>query len=506
MYFILNIGKVFNVWDTIFSWNRWAVDWSYNQFPALTYEYPQILPANWSLSYVIMQNKEVQAFTKAIMSLFSLFTILLFFDLARIKKNLVYLIGAILYGVILYSLYRKLITSGYMDIPILFFAFLSFYIIILNNKEKYNIKNIILITIFGCTAVMIKQTGLIILFFIIIYDIWYFYKAKANLSKRNYILSIALLLIIILVVIAPWYAMKEIQIATGDDLSNIKYVTHDIYEGKSLIQRAYNTVQKYFIGRSIIEKFLSVIIFIILFFGLFKKESRWILIFFIYPYFLIWIFFFSYDHRNLAIAIPFIAYSAAFGLYFILEKINKYWPNLKKFVNFKLLFNFKCNYLNIRKLNMIFIISFLLAVSILSFTIKGDLIVNQQHNLQRKLGYQNLNNLIYEYRNEKEIKGQIITDYWFLGLFPEFKDSAKRIAFPRVDCNSNILLIFYDSDPSEKINDATEYLLLSDRINKKIIEKINNKIEDGEYNLIFESEEFNVDDQRLEKYKFVRIK
>ena len=121
MYFILNIGKVFNVWDTIFSWNRWAVDWSYNQFPALTYEYPQILPANWSLSYVIMQNKEVQAFTKAIMSLFSLFTILLFFDLARIKKNLVYLLGAILYGVILYSLsrirkYRFMITMLYLRI------------------------------------------------------------------------------------------------------------------------------------------------------------------------------------------------------------------------------------------------------------------------------------------------------------------------------------------------------------------------------------------------------
>ena len=391
--------------------------------------------------------------------------------------------------------------------PIAFFAFLSFYIAIINNKEKYNIVNIILITLLGCTAVMIKQSGLVVLLFIVIYDIWYLYKAKTSLSKRRIFLQAIILLIIILAIIAPWYIMKEIQITTGDDISNIKYVTHYIYEGKGLLQRTYDVAQKYFINRSIIEKILSIIISVILFFGIFKKESRYVLIFFICPYFLIWTFYFSYDHRNLAIAIPFIAYSVAFGFYFILEKFNKYWPNLKKLVDFKLLPKLKYNYIpnRIRNLCGISLILFLLVISILSFTLKGDLIVNQQQNLQRKLGFRGMNDLIYEYRNEVGIKGQIITDYWFLGLFPEFKDSTKRIAFPGANFNSNISLVFYDNNPFEKLNSDTGYLLLSDRFNKKINEEINKKIKSGEYDLIFKFEEFNIEDQRLEKYIFVKI-
>jgi len=508
VYFFSNLGKVFNVWDAIFSWNRWAVDWSTNQLPVLTYEYPQLLPANWSLSYVIIQNTDVQAFAKAIMPLFSIFTTLLFFDLAKKKNNLAYFMGLIIYGLILYSLYRQFITSGYVDIAVSFFAFLSFYVYVYNKKEEFGIQNIILITIFACAAAITKQSGLIVLLFATVYDIWYLYKNKKQLSKKVFLKVIILLIFIILIVVFLWYLIKEIQIVSGVDLSSIKYCIHDIYKGDNLIQRLNNVIQKYFISRSIPERIISIFMSFFLLLGLFKKESRWILIIFIYPFILIWCFFFSYDHRNLAVLLPFLAYSSAFGINFFIEKVYKIWPGLKKIMNFKLMYNFEKEsfYVNFRKYNIFLTIIAIFLVLILSFTINDNSIIEQQLSLQRQLGYPALNDLIYKYKNEKGIEGQIITDYWHLGLLPEFKDSSRRIAFPGVDCNSNVLAIFYDNDPFDKISSDTNYLLLSNRLSEEILEKINKKIIDGEYNLIFEFEEYVLEDNRLEEYKFIKIR
>ncbi|HOG60539.1 MAG TPA: hypothetical protein PKX76_04420, partial [Flexilinea sp.] len=48
----LNLGTIFSGWDTLFSWNAFAETWATNQIPAFRGSYPQLVAANWSISYV----------------------------------------------------------------------------------------------------------------------------------------------------------------------------------------------------------------------------------------------------------------------------------------------------------------------------------------------------------------------------------------------------------------------------------------------------------------------
>ncbi len=56
---LTEFGRIFQQWDAVVSWNRWAVEWAANRPPQLTSYYPQLLPSNISLSYVFMQTSDV---------------------------------------------------------------------------------------------------------------------------------------------------------------------------------------------------------------------------------------------------------------------------------------------------------------------------------------------------------------------------------------------------------------------------------------------------------------
>jgi len=306
----------------------------------------------------------------------------------------------------------------------------------------------------------------------------------------------------------PWYVFKEFQIRSGQDLSNFKYVTQDIYQGENLIERLISALDKYFVIRSLIEKIISLVMFALLFASIFKKESRWISLFIVYPFLLFWGFYFSYDHRNLAVILPFISYSCTYGLYLFIEIMQRKWPKLIKFIDFKYRKDLKLKTIPIDSKKIIIFLSIIIVVLVLvpGILINSTTILNQQRSLQRQLGYVDLNNLIYDYASNNKIEGQILTDYWFLGLLPEFKDKNERIAFPGVDCNTTVYDIFYDNDPFEKTNDNINYYLLSDRFNPEYIDDLNNRITLGEYQLIFEYETYVQEDNRIERYKFIKIK
>jgi hypothetical protein len=123
--FFYFLGGVFEHWDPVTGWNRFAWDWANNHWPANTWHYPQLVPANWSISYVLMQNTGVQCFAKAIMPLFSIAVLLLFLDLALDTKKPAYLLGLVGYGMLLAYLYEpSYIVSGYVDIAVCFFGLL----------------------------------------------------------------------------------------------------------------------------------------------------------------------------------------------------------------------------------------------------------------------------------------------------------------------------------------------------------------------------------------------
>ncbi len=51
---LANIGTIFYYVDTVnnYEWNSWAIDFANNILPKYSSHFPQLLPANWSISYV----------------------------------------------------------------------------------------------------------------------------------------------------------------------------------------------------------------------------------------------------------------------------------------------------------------------------------------------------------------------------------------------------------------------------------------------------------------------
>jgi hypothetical protein len=122
---IANIGTIFYFVDTVnnIHWNTWAIDFSNNIFPKQSSHFPQLIPANWSLSYLIIGEPNVHFFPKSFMPLFFFSNLLMFLDLAISKKRYVYNGGLIIYGLfapIIYNL--EFMADGNGDLPVSFFA------------------------------------------------------------------------------------------------------------------------------------------------------------------------------------------------------------------------------------------------------------------------------------------------------------------------------------------------------------------------------------------------
>lgn len=75
-----DVGAVFSAWDTVVSYNRWALDWAGGRLPRETWTYPQVWPSTIALTYTIIGSK-VQFFAMAIATLYPAALLAALFDL-----------------------------------------------------------------------------------------------------------------------------------------------------------------------------------------------------------------------------------------------------------------------------------------------------------------------------------------------------------------------------------------------------------------------------------------
>ncbi len=157
----LNLGTVFNSWDAVLSWNRWAVAWAGNQIPADTGYYPQLLPANWSLTYVAMGNPSVQFFAKSLAPLFLLGIFLLLFDLGLDGKTFGFFLAITITRLVTKKFTGEFIAEGYSDIPTSFLGFLSIYALLKSRASDFRTRNqaLWLSAAFAAAATLTKQAG-----------------------------------------------------------------------------------------------------------------------------------------------------------------------------------------------------------------------------------------------------------------------------------------------------------------------------------------------------------
>ncbi|MCP5050827.1 MAG: hypothetical protein GY940_26925, partial [bacterium] len=259
-----------------------------------------------------MQSAEVQLFAKSIMPLFSIGTLLLFLNLALQMRRSVYFLGLVLYGILSNYLYDpSYIVSGYVDIGVSFFAFLSFHVMYSRQlpTEKTHphryLKHIRLAVVFAAAAAITKQAGLFILAIILVWVFAGLYRHRETIPFKKIISTVLTLVLTVLFITASWYIIKEIQISSGLDRSEVP-LAQGANREDNYIKRFSRGVGRILSHRPAKLKAIAYAIVILIILGLFHRRSRWIVLTIVLPFTLMWGLFFSYDSRNLALAVPFM--------------------------------------------------------------------------------------------------------------------------------------------------------------------------------------------------------
>jgi len=456
--FISRIKAVFYLNDPVLGWNRFALDWFHNRLPVNTWYYPQLIPANWSLAYVIMRSSDIGMVARSIMPLFSIFTTFLFLDIGLRKKNAAYFLGLIFYGIIIFYLYQSaFIAGGHMDIPVAFFAFLSFYVLHLHHADQpFQVRNSILSIIFASAAAVTKQPGLYILIIILAWNFRLFYKNRTSLPGKTIIKTTAAVLLIIAVIVLSWYLHRLVLIHKGMENSGIHVLTQEIHQSRTYVERLQFGFDKIIHARDKKEgdAFFVYLALIFLFFSLFSRKTRNVTLFIVIPFTLLWGLFFSYDYRNLTMAFPFMAFAMAVGFLWLFDRLSG-----------------KSGHLPGLRLSFWHLVCFLIPLLIiLNFTLfKEDAIINNQLTQQRHIGDLQLNKRLYEYYEKNGFEGKVFSKYPYFRFLPILRDYWA---------------------PNREDRDVYYFLENVRRPDKKSVRAVKKKLKTGEYTLLFKHNEY----------------
>lgn len=345
--FMNGFGTIFDQWDDVVSWNRWAVDWYNGRFPTFTWHYPQLLPSVWSITYQLIGTSDLQFFAKGLMGIFPLLLLIALFDLWLRNGAVGYLAGIPITAFLLFFANGvKGVGSGYADVPVALMAFVPVYLLLTTKNEEGCRKGVLLAgSLITAGAALTKQAGLMVL---ILYPLLCWYHASSHGKQVNLPISrIIINFFVAVALVLPWYISTEYNIRKGVEKSEIKLVTEDIQQSRNLLSRVRNIHQEVvylvknspkleqitsILGVSIIDsvKVTYIIMFSIVFLSLLSiRDPLWRLpvLTVMLPYTAIWLIYFSYDFRNLSLALPYMGAGAGLGLMHYGELIAKRLPS-----------------------------------------------------------------------------------------------------------------------------------------------------------------------------------
>jgi len=466
-------SSIFTDWDAVVSWDRWAIEWSTNRLPTITWHYPQLIPANWSLTYQFMGNSQVKFFAKNYAGYIEIFVILSIFILGLKKRKIGYFWSVIIAGWLQYVFGSR--GNGYVDSSVAFLGLLSIMCLVMMQENLERKKIILLGAIFAAGSALTKQAGMWV---VLVYPVLVALLGKPFRKGELWKLLLIIGLIDILLV-APWNVYKQIQIDRQLEPSEIEYVTTLASKGRSTFEVMTLAFSKFTIRLSENEKnrYVFVILLVILLFaGLSSRFWRKIFLLVVFPYTGVWIFLFSYDTRNLTLIIPIIGILAGLGLAEIIEAIPNHVSSGKKVM--------KRVSLMIAVLGrppvMIYLFAFLILLFLLPTKYSDSYMIKKSVALQKTIGTVEVNNFLYDYYLTNGLDGKILTDYQYLGSLPEL--------------SSYYVLGYSDTDNflSQFIEPEIGYALIDNRLaSSKVLLYINSLLDSGKIIKLFSYEDFS---------------
>lgn len=483
MQLFLNVGQVFSSWDTVVSFNPMAVSWSESKLPIESWwRYGQLVTSNWSLTYIFTSSK-VEFFAKSIMPLFSLYILLLMLDLALRQKSLGYYLGIVTTGILLKIFLGDYISTGYADIPVSFFIFLATYCLIVSyHASDLAIKKKVLLLGFAFSfgAMSIKLIGQLIAFIYPLLAFLIFLKDIKSMKPSDKFkiivpIFVALVIIAIFFVAHPHYIYSEIAF--------LKNRIHQFRSAKEALQ---------VISTKIAPIYIFLFIAMPLFFSFFDRRYRLIIVTLTCPLTCAWIFYNRpddiYDFRYLGPAIPLIALSVGKGIEDMASLAQKVWQKFTKthVINMQAAIenNGTVLYNNteqqkplfrIKLFEILIFLAFFLVVPALRYDRSS--LVDRQFSLQQRIGYGNINTMLYDYKKQNNISGMIATNYQYLGYLPGLEKFYKF----------NVFKVYKEYDNDRK-DPNVHYILICNfpnwGVDQKIIDDIINRRKTGEYQVI----------------------
>ncbi len=349
------VDNIFMLWDAALSWNRWAGEWAENIFPTRSFEYPQMIPMNWAMAYMLIGEK-LQFVPKFAISLFPLLTLLLFLQRGLAKRDLSMLAAV---GILAFF-FRNVEYERFgadLDLLIAFYSAASFFCILYaceSGTRAEMVRRLLTASFLLCASAVTKQAGLYLVAVMPLAGAFLLPEAFRRLGCSGFfrwkILLIHLLLA--LVIVSPYYLLVQQRIRDGRSRSNIRFVTERIYGERTHFDRFLISGRLFLLKmeagvkgiesarwaefhkekgypRALAELYshhlpLGLLLLCLtawlLFYAMKNPVQRIALLFIGIPYFLIWSVFYCYDLRNLSLAIPFLALAAGGGAAGILGK------------------------------------------------------------------------------------------------------------------------------------------------------------------------------------------
>jgi len=393
--FLQNIPSVFNTYDAIVSWNRWATEWAQNTFPTSTQDYPQLGPTLYSMTYVILGTAKVQLFAKALMPLFLVLIMLMFFDLGLEKPSYGILLGVEIVYLVVKHFMGEYIGDGYMDIPLAFFAFLAVYTLLKSRRaanEREKVTGVLLGFFFAAGAAITKQPGIYILiiypFLAILIHGWK--NIREWISGHRKLILYGLLLAGLVVI--PWYALKAFQFTTGSEASHLLIPV----ARTSTVFGTLNIIDKISSGLLSLGKYAAGFLFILPALFLMDPAIRWISLLIVLPFTLLWSGYASYDVRNVTLVWAFYSLVIAVSLEAYIQWFFK--------IGERILGQHRLRWWGV-------ILTGIILAAAGAVLLPTSRIMQEQEKLQRQILNPDLNQELYAYFEANPSQGKILTNY-----------------------------------------------------------------------------------------------
>jgi hypothetical protein len=468
--FIWNLGSSFNSYDTVAEWNRWALDWAANQLPTGTWRYPQLLSSNWSLIYVLMGNTTIQFFAKSFMPLFTLFILLMMVDLAYQKRAPGYLLGTAISYLTLKKFLGGFLIEGLADMPAAFLAFAAVYLLILHQKERNEAdssRGTVLMAIIAAGAGVTKQVGVEFLGLYGLVFLLFYLLPQIRRDKRQGWKSLWISVGLVLLIVVPWYAYRQVLIGQGLENSEMGM----IMDATTYTYRSADVALRFDAIRQNMGKYFYLFVLIIPFSFLMDPLTRGINFLIALPLFLSWGFLASYDFRNLSIALPILSMNSGLYIHLVMEK---FFGIFKK-IPFQRIRNWAAIALGV------------LLVFLMGYFFYPDELLYQRHSEAVMQTFSTtINQKLMDALKDESGDFVILTNYP-LDYLPGMQ-------------NKKVATIFndYDSYRYELSHKGVDYVLVPNYADQQILDDVHDRIQSGEFELVFQ------DDSWI-PYEFVKV-